>query len=354
MRLDSVRELKGMLTQAVLAPLTAAAAPRALALSASAVDPGKVHRSIALGIAKRGPSDFRLAVRLQRPELEAGPHVELIRKQAKGEVDVRYIGRVQKLARRPANRPTKPPKAVAAALRVTASTVPWHQKRNRPLRIGGSIGHHKITAGTLGCFVKRRSDGQILILSNNHVLANENDAAAGDAIIQPGRADGGTKARDTVGQLADFVKLKRAGINYVDAATATINANLRYNHKVLGDLGDLAGLGPAFLDEGAAVGKAGRTTGTTRGRVTAFEVDNVVVGYDIGNVRFDNQLEIEGAGDDPFSRGGDSGSLIVDAENKAVALLFAGGESGGSNDQGLTYGNPIQKVLDLLKVDLLY
>jgi hypothetical protein len=33
----------------------------------------------------------------------------------------------------------------------------------------------------------------------------------------------------------------------------------------------------------------------------------------------------------PFSRGGDSGSLVVDADNKAVALLFAGGDQGGAN-----------------------
>ena len=31
--------------------------------------------------------------------MEQSPEVELIRKQAKGEVDVRYIGRVMKLAK---------------------------------------------------------------------------------------------------------------------------------------------------------------------------------------------------------------------------------------------------------------
>jgi len=119
-------------------------------------------------------------------------------------------------------------------------------------------------------------------------------------------------------------------------------------------LGNLAGVGPAFLDAGTKVAKAGRTTGRTHGRVTAFELDNVVVGYDLGNLRFDNQIEIEGAEDGPFSQGGDSGSAIVDEELKAVALLFAGGDQGGSNGQGLTYANPIQTVLDTLKVDLAF
>ena len=42
--------------------------------------------------------------------------------------------------------------------------------------------------------------------------------------------------------------------------------------------------------------KIGRTTGATGGRVTAFDLDNVIVNYDSGNLRFDGQLEIEGVG----------------------------------------------------------
>lgn len=50
---------------------------------------------------------------------------------------------------------------------------------------------------------------------------------------------------------------------------------------------------------------------------------------------------------------GDSGSLIVTVDaRQAIALLFAGGDAGGSNSRGLTYGNPLRTVLDKLKVDL--
>jgi hypothetical protein len=83
-------------------------------------------------------------------------------------------------------------------------------------------------------------------------------------------------------------------------------------------------------------------------------VDDVVVDYDLGNVRFDDQIEIEGTGSGPFSDGGDSGSLIVDSRRFALAQLFAGTDSGGRNGMGLTYATPIQTVLDSLKVDLLY
>jgi hypothetical protein len=111
-------------------------------------------------------------------------------------------------------------------------------------------------------------------------------------------------------------------------------------------------VGNVFVDEGTGVAKIGRTTGRTLGRVTAFEIDNVAVRFDIGELRFDNQIEIEGESDGPFSDGGDSGSLIVGADRRALALLFAGSDQGGVNGQGLTYANPIQAVLEALSLEL--
>ncbi len=331
MNLDSVRELKQTLSKSVLSHVAESMRTRSgfgvasQALSAVSATP----RSLALGIAPKG-KEFLLALRLQHRTMENSLEVEVIRKRAKGEVDVRYIGRVLKSAK------------------------PWHQKRNRPLRIGGSVGHFHITAGTLGFFVRSRT-GQILhILSNNHVLADENRAKVGDAILQPGAFDGGQNPKDIIGKLAKFETMKRIGVNFVDCAIASINEGIKFNLRKLQGLGNLAGIGPAFLDAGTKVAKVGRTTSLTRGRVTAFELDNVVVGYDIGNLRFDNQIEIEGAEDGSFSQGGDSGSLIVNEDLKAVALLFAGGDQGGTNGKGLTYANPIQTVLDTLKVDLAF
>lgn len=332
MHLDSVRELKTTLTSSILAPLAqSVTARRLLNIAAQPVSAAAgLHRAIALGIVRTGKTDYKLAVRLQRRAMESSLHLDAIHKQARGEIDVRYIGRVVKRG------------------------LPWHQKRNRPLRIGGSIGHYKVTAGTLGGFVKRRTDGAVLILSNNHVLADENRGKIGDPILQPGAYDRGKNPADAVGKLAKSVALKRKGANRVDCAVASVNAKVKYNSTRLTGLGKLDGLNDDALDEGVKVAKAGRTTGTTRGRVTAFELDHLIVGYDMGNIRFDDQIEIEGAGEDPFSDGGDSGSLIVDDQFRGVALLFAGSDQGGTNGRGLTYANPLRTVLDQLKVDLLY
>src|SRR5439155_937308 len=57
-------------------------------------------------------------------------------------------------------------------------------KRIRPAPGGVSIGHVQITAGTLGVLARR--NGRPVILSNNHVLANQNAGRVGDPIRQPG------------------------------------------------------------------------------------------------------------------------------------------------------------------------
>jgi len=332
MRLESVREIKAQALQSVVQPMLAAA-PRKLGLAYAAA-PLKATRStqqlLALGVAPAGKGEFRLAVRLQRHSLVEGAELDRLKEMARGEIDVRFIGRVEK----------------RAAL--------WHQTRNRPLLLGGSVAHYKVTAGSLGGFVRPRDGDAIHILSNNHVLANENSAVKGDAILQPGPYDGGTRSRDRIAQLDHFIGLQLRRRNFVDCAMARLLPGIEFDASTLTGLGKLKGVSPKPVDGGTRVAKVGRTTGVTRGRITAFELDDVVVAYDIGNVSFDNQIEIDGVGSGPFSDGGDSGSLIVDRGGYAVAQLFAGSDTGGRSGRGLTYATPIQTVLDQLKVDLIF
>lgn len=332
MHIDSVRELKQRAIRRVIAPMFAAA-PRVLGLAYAATAlkaTREPQRLLALGVAPAGKGQFKLAVRLQRQSLEAGAELDRLKRMARGELDVRFIGRVHKRA------------------------IPWHQRRNRPLMIGGSIAHYAVTAGSVGGYVRPRNGTEAHVLSNNHVLANENRARRGDAILQPGPYDGGTRGHDRAAQLARFIRLRRRGANLVDCATARLLPDTGYDAAALAGLGKLKGVSAAMIEEGTRVAKVGRTTGVTRGRVTAFEMDDLVVAYDIGNVSFDNQIEIEGAGSKPFSDGGDSGSLIVDRDRYAVAQLFAGSDTGGRNRRGLTYAAPIQSVLDQLNVELIF
>jgi len=227
----------------------------------------------------------------------------------------------------------------------------------RPLRPGVSIANVDVTAGTLGAFVRigeppveGADAASVYALSNWHVLAGSPGAQVGDVVVQPGPADGGSAPDDRVGTLAALVPLEAGVTQTVDAAVALLDDPAVDPEYPGGRVTETAvALG------GEVVGKSGRTTGVTAGRVTAIELDDVVVGYGdgLGALRFDDQIEVESTGDGPFSRGGDSGSLVYREDGVALGLLFAGSETGGANGTGLTYCNPIGTVLERLGATLL-
>lgn len=173
-------------------------------------------------------------------------------------------------------------------------------------------------------------------------------------MLQPGSYDGGRKGADTVARLLDFVPLRPGMNNLVDAAVAALEPQIAWDPSMLTGTGQLQGLRPEPLVPGDTVFKLGRTTGLTRGVVTAVEVDDVVVGYERGEMGFDRQIEIVGADwDTPFSSGGDSGSMIFDSQGWACALLFAGSDAGGPTGLGVTYANELGLALEALGTTLL-
>ncbi len=332
MQIESVRALKQEIAAEVV-PQAVAAIDKAGGFSITTFSLSKETKArplVALGVApgsKKG--DARLAVRLQRHSLERSDILlDTIRKRARDEVDIRFVGRIAKHAG------------------------PWYRSRLRPLRPGGSVGHFRISAGTIGAFAQQKRSGKIVILSNNHVIANENDAKVGDAILQPGDYDNGKRPKDAIATLTRWVNLKPNSKNEVDAAIAALKKSADFDPLNYDVLGTLAGVRTDPILQQIAVAKVGRTTGVTRGRVTASELDDVVVSYDVGLVSFDDQIEIESTGEGPFSSGGDSGSLILDENMNACGLLFAGSEAGGANNRGLTYANPIAPVLSKLAIVL--
>jgi len=224
--------------------------------------------------------------------------------------------------------------------------VPIAQQRLRPTKGGCSVGFQAVgfvMAGTLGCLV---TDGKKrFILSNNHVLANENALPLGSPIFQPGLLDGGNASGDRVAKLSKFVTIKPvpAG-NTVDCAIAAINKLSIASPLILPSVGALGSVVPAAAKVGMAVHKHGRTTGYTRGKVIDIAAD-VNVTYDFGVARFMNQIIIVGSGGS-FSDAGDSGSLIVRRTgNRATGLLFAGSSTH-------TIANHITDVLGALAVTL--
>jgi hypothetical protein len=226
-------------------------------------------------------------------------------------------------------------------------TTPIARTRLRPAKGGCSIGFEGdgfVMAGTLGCLVTDGKDS--FILSNNHVIANENSLPLKSPIFQPGTLDGGSTAKDRIASLTKMIKiLTLPSDNHVDAAIAALDKKSLGSPLILPKVGKLSSSTTIPAAEKMRVHKHGRTTGYTQGRVTDIAAD-VNIQYDFGVARFVDQIVIVGD-EGSFSDSGDSGSLIVDRKtNRATGLLFAGSQSH-------TIANPIDEVLTALGVTLL-
>ncbi len=210
--------------------------------------------------------------------------------------------------------------------------------RYRPAPNGVSIGHFRITAGTLGIIARDNSTGNSVILSNNHVLANSNNASVNDAILQPGPHDGGTTANDTIARLLRWQPIIfSGGNNEVDAAIALpINPADVSNNFICSQIGandpavGLLFAGSSTLTVinhiqtvlntlnislfrpvvaaslGMNVHKCGRTTEYTSGTIDDISATVDVSYGSSGTARFVNQII---TGD--MSDGGDSGSVVL-------------------------------------------
>lgn len=229
-----------------------------------------------------------------------------------------------------------------------------HRFRIRPAPGGVSVAHYKVTAGTIGCLARGRTaprNARLLMLSNNHVIANQNNAVFGDCICQPGPLDGGKCPQDQIAILERFVPINfSGGTNYVDCATGWC-----WPDRVRKEMIHLIAGQPHFFRIGSTpiapfvtmpVGKSGRTTQLTRGTIIDT---NVTVNVNYGQGRFalfKDQISILGLGS-IFSQPGDSGSSIWtwDAARRPVGLLFAGGN-------GITFANKMTRVVNALDINL--
>ena len=199
-----------------------------------------------------------------------------------------------------------------------------------------NIGKSFCCSGTLGSLVKN-SSGVQYILSNNHVLADTDQAAPGQNISQPGLVDNNCRPATTV---AHFTVAPHLGTN-VDAALAKLVAG------TMNSGGSILGVGvpnpaPVSAKINMGIAKSGRTTGLTCGAVQSVNT-SVKVQYQKGcnqglkfTISYTNQVVVASSS---FSAGGDSGSLIVSkSAAHPTALLFAGSST-------TTVGNPIGQVL---------
>lgn len=234
------------------------------------------------------------------------------------------------------------------------------QSQSAPVKMGTSGGNNTdmtstmCCSGTLGALLRR--DGNLYVLSNNHVLAKSDLGDKGDPIGQPGLADHNCTAAKVVAHLSQFPPLQSSNVDAAMGQIVSGEVDTSGSILMLGAAGDtsIAAAPPsstladpaAVLSSNTRVAKSGRSTGLTCSTVESVNT-TVSVDYDksCGGVKaftatFQDQVVIAGGA---FSAGGDSGSLVVTADNaRPVGLLYAG------NDNS-TIANPIDDVLRALQ-----
>lgn len=276
-----------------------------------------------------------------------------------------------------------------------ASSLPeWGQfpggiRERQEVIIGGISGANTNLSGqsgTIGYFCTRKSRlprrKEVYMLSNSHVFADlrKTKVDEADLITQP--SPGERASNRPIGALVNFSSLKFDGgtdePNHVDAALAKLWVTHRHE-PVIPFIGRVKGyVGKHDVAPGEAACKFGRTTGYTEGFVFSIYLD-IWIRYDRTgqSAFFQNQFLIEPTPPrfTKFVEKGDSGSLVLDAEQNAIGLIFAGMADVSKSQAALpnagpaagvdpaadapqrveNYGvaNPISEVLERLQIELL-
>ena len=211
----------------------------------------------------------------------------------------------------------------------------------RPVKLGAGISHVDSGPGSLGCIVTKQGDDGWYLLSACHVLAPAGLANIGDAILEPSR---GQTAAAPIANLADFEALKADGTsNMFDAAIARLirKEDVSITIPKIG-IPQVSVMEPALYQ---SVRKFGARTLHTVGVVTDPMFDTVITRAGKSYL-FDDIVAVTGAGG-PFSEGGDSGALVVDATStRPVGLVIGGGA------EDITFLSPIGPVLERFNVQL--
>jgi len=230
-----------------------------------------------------------------------------------------------------------------------------------------------VTAGTLGCIAIDNTDNDEMFLSAQHVLL-ANSAGSGDAIYQPApvwfpNRSAPPAVPSWVNESTDKVaSVRRAVLNdKVDAGIARIDVSscchccgIHFSNEINGlSVGGTPARNTLLGDEPATPGmtvfKVGAGTLRTEGRV----VDTSFASFTIPGTTprtFIGQIAIQQVNTAlQFSDAGDSGAVVVNAANKIVGMVFAGGKDAPGAPAGfLTIANHISDVLSALNIRIPY
>lgn len=213
------------------------------------------------------------------------------------------------------------------------------------VRPGMAIANKEGVPGTLGCFVQLVKDQSWAALTNGHILIGKN--------AQPGQVyweikyftDGRYTCKNAGKTIAAYIGMITLNNKpyFVDCAIGSC-ANKKPPNYFPGETCDINGIAKPQLGE--RVKKIGARTGLTFGSIVDIAYQDYAY---IDGKAFEapNQLLI--SPDDKtrrFSSGGDSGSIVLNARNQVIGLLW------GSNANGEGIASPIAPVLLALGIKI--
>jgi hypothetical protein len=256
----------------------------------------------------------------------------------------------------------------------------------RPIKAGIQISNRIIvlneagngtvmSRGTLGCIAIDTTDDAPVILSNWHVLYGTS-GRTGDKVYQPPPTSippvqlGDLPVRPTDDADKIGVLRRKEISNSVDGAIGAIDVSscchccgIHFSNEIMG-LSESGRpprntiVGDERAVSGMAVFKVGKSTGRTEGVVVDDNHPAFVITKDGTTFTFSGQIAIQHVDNTkPFSTHGDSGSVIINLNNKIVGLLFAGGKKvkvKGVERPFASIANHISDVLTALKIRIPY
>jgi hypothetical protein len=228
--------------------------------------------------------------------------------------------------------------------------------RHDPVQGGISVGRGTgfASAGTLGAVVLDAASRELRGLSNKHVLCDPllgQPFAVGDDIQQPAPNTGASPANH-LGTLAAFSQptpilppLPPSLPLGFDAAICTID---RTATATIADIGPVNGTAIAHPND--VVSKRGSSSLLTHGIVNGYRGAMEILGRPDFFRQETFEIRVDSSNSTGFSKGGDSGSVVVlDTTGEIVGLLW-----GGTTDGAFGYASDIESIAVDLGISLFW
>lgn len=197
-----------------------------------------------------------------------------------------------------------------------------------------------------------RQSGESLLLSAAHVVGGLARSSRESAVYTSDAVPPTPAAQVRIGTTIDSVPDELVEECKCDAALVRPVADVTFNRRL--DRGSITRYIRALGEEdlGATLHKRGCTTGETRGEFWGMtDVPLRVRTSPAFDVLYSNVLSIMSTDHSPFALPGDSGAVVVDANNDVVGLIV-GMEDPTRTRDPMTFAIPIETVLGALDIDL--